>query len=99
MPIVQRVRQSRNGTCVLLRDLPFSLAVSLFLGPSRTLQSAVPASPSPSTPSPSSVIASSPSSKPFNSRSAELSSLSLLHFVLGLTSSFVTLDPLTVLAN
>ena len=58
-----------------------SSAVGLFLGPALTLQSVVPASPS--TPSPSSsVIASSPSSRPFNSCSALLSSLSLVHFVL-----------------
>ena len=64
-----------------------SLAVGLFLGPALTLQSTALASPS------------SPSYEPFNSCSAQLSSLSLLHFVLGLTGLFVTLEPLTVLAS
>ena len=49
----------RNGMCVASCS-SISLAVSFFLGPVRTLQSAVPASPSPSPPPPSSsVIASS----------------------------------------
>ena len=71
----------RNGNCCY----SLCLAIGSFFGPARTLQSAIPASPSPfpSTPSSSSVIASSPSSKPFNSCSAPHSSLSLQHFFLG----------------
>ena len=85
----------RHTCCFVF--FPLLLQPVCFMGPPRTLQCAVPAFPSPSTPSASlSVIASSSSAKPFNSCSTSLSSLSLLHFVLGLTNLFVTLEPLTV---
>ena len=75
-----------------------SLPVSLVLGSALTLQSAIPACTSPPTPSPSSsVIAYSPSSN--RSTLVLHDFLPPLHFVPGFARSFVTLDPLTVLAS